>query len=223
MKQMSNFRTGPTRYEFSADSKQFALLLGVAALFVVVVFFSGVLVGNLVVKRETQTALPQAAGSAGGETGLRPGRVVDKELAGIDEEELLKELNKAAPVAEKEPPSPVKDVPVAQPVPPPAPVAKPKPLPPPPKKVASTRPSALEGSYFSVQVAAFRERPLAERYANRLKGKDYDAYVVEANLSSGMWYRVRVGRYTREGDAQSLHSRLLSRERISGMVVRENP
>ncbi|MBI2059676.1 MAG: SPOR domain-containing protein [Nitrospirae bacterium] len=228
-----------SRYEFSADPKQFALLLGVAGLFVVVVFFSGVLVGNIVAKRQARPTLASAT---------VPGEAGDKKSGAIDEERILKELDASAapepgmatppvesaplPMAEPEPPTREAAPPqikreVVELTPPP-PVRKPKPtfvpsVKPKPAPSLATRhsPLATGSSYYSVQVAAFRERPLADRFANNLKSKAYEAYVVKANLPSGLWYRVRVGKVTSEAQAQSLHSKLVNREKLAGIIVHE--
>lgn len=232
-----NIGRSSSRYEFSADPKQFALLLGVAGLFVVVVFFSGVLVGNIVAKRQAKPTLASA---------MVPGESGDRKSGAIDEERILKELDSSAaieptpaggqevppiPMAEPEPPTreisppPIKRE-VVELTPPPVVAPKLKPQVVQPTRPKPTRPTPTAqrpsgSSYYAVQVAAFRERPLADRFANSLKSKAYEAYVVKANLPSGLWYRVRVGKVSSESQAQSLHSKLVNREKLAGIIVHE--
>lgn len=215
---MTDLRRGTTRYEFSADSRQFALLLGVAALFVVVVFFSGVLVGNLIVKRQGKAPTP--AVSQDFEAALQEPPSAESEPPNLAGE------SAAAPTPSERPPAP--PVPV-QPEPT-APAVAPAASPPPPPPVARpqarvippARPAPVSsGAHYAVQVGAFQDRASAERMAKSLKAKGLDAFVVAAQLRGGTWYRVRVGRYSGESDAQATYRRLAAEQGIRGMIVRE--
>lgn len=117
-----------------------------------------------------------------------------------------------------------REVYVAEPEPPPsvvekheAPLAKPAPTPPASKAatakavvaIAKPQPKAAEKApepkavavaaaeaKFAIQIASTQSREEAERIANRLKGKGYAAYVLEADLGKkGTWLRVRVGKF----------------------------
>ena len=88
-------------------------------------------------------------------------------------------------------PQPQEQAQVEQPAPEPVPEPEPEPepKPEPEKKVV-----AIAGT-FTVQVAAWETRTEAEKLAGFYNGKGYDSRVEEADLSSGRWYRVRIGTY----------------------------
>ena len=66
-----------------------------------------------------------------------------------------------------------------------------------------------EKQNFSVQIGAFLERERAEQAAERIKGKDEYAYIVETVDSSGRkFYRVRVGQLSLLKDAKELKKKL---------------
>lgn len=50
---------------------------------------------------------------------------------------------------------------------------------------------------YTVQVFATKDKEKAERYVRLLRKKEFDAYIVEANIESQKIYRVRVGRKSR--------------------------
>jgi cell division protein FtsN len=79
--------------------------------------------------------------------------------------------------------------PAPEPVPEPEPEPEPEPKPEPQKEIV-----AIPGT-FTVQVAAWETRTEAEKLAGFYNGKGYDSRVEEADLSSGRWYRVRIGTY----------------------------
>ncbi len=61
----------------------------------------------------------------------------------------------------------------------------------------STTSSALSGmkGNYTVQVSAWRDRPTAEKYVDRLEKAGYPAFVEERGFKDGNWYTVRIGRY----------------------------
>lgn len=49
---------------------------------------------------------------------------------------------------------------------------------------------------FSIQVSAFKSKPMAEKYAAKLKRNGMDAYVLASNVPNGeTWFKVCVGSY----------------------------
>ncbi|WP_305041566.1 SPOR domain-containing protein [Geoalkalibacter sp.] len=85
-----------------------------------------------------------------------------------------------------------------------------------PLKVA---PTAADGRYV-VQVGSFRSAEDARNLSDRLKGKNFPAFVQQADLGAkGIWYRVRIGPYAESADAQSVVARLKSEERIDAFVA----
>jgi cell division septation protein DedD len=57
---------------------------------------------------------------------------------------------------------------------------------------------------WSVQISASPTKDLADNFVQQLKAKGYDAYVVEANVKDQTYYRVRVGRFDKREEAESM-------------------
>ena len=74
---------------------------------------------------------------------------------------------------------------------------------------ASAPGSAGGKGRYSLQVAALKERSVADKLAAKLAGKGYAAYTVRTQVAGkGTWYRVRVGAYASRADAQGTLGRL---------------
>lgn len=74
--------------------------------------------------------------------------------------------------------------------------------------------------FYSVQVAAFKDRGAAQELADQLIKKAYKAYwVAYDGPENRQWYRVRIGRFEDEDQAQRMASRLSRGEKLSGFVV----
>ncbi|SRR5581483_3251516 len=65
---------------------------------------------------------------------------------------------------------------------------------------------------WTVQVNAFPEERSAQRLAERLKQKGYDAYVITANLKGRDWYRVRIGHFPARAQAKEYLEQLQAKE-----------
>jgi cell division septation protein DedD len=74
---------------------------------------------------------------------------------------------------------------------------------------------------FAVQVFSFKDKVRADASLKQLKDKGYPAYVMMSDLGSrGMFYRVRVGSFATEGEAEkSLEA--VARDFKSGIIVSE--
>jgi len=81
---------------------------------------------------------------------------------------------------------------------------------------ATTQP---EKSVWSVQVKAFARQRDASNLAKRLKGKEYDAYVVSIQIKGRTWYRVRVGHLATQRDAQDLLLKLKRKEKFTRAII----
>jgi rare lipoprotein A len=81
-------------------------------------------------------------------------------------------------------------------------------------EVLST-PSSRGGSYFeaqyTVQVGSFRERPVAIEVKRKLDIEYEDVRVESIKVRGDNYFRVRVGRYTSEGEAKKAASKLRRR------------
>lgn len=61
---------------------------------------------------------------------------------------------------------------------------------------------------YSIQVGAFSEKARADRLAQGLKAKGYDAYIMTITIEGRRFHRVRVGRLATEAQAQELARKL---------------
>ncbi|MGE0461124.1 MAG: SPOR domain-containing protein, partial [Vicinamibacterales bacterium] len=84
----------------------------------------------------------------------------------------------------------------------------------------SAAPAEPGGGGLAIQVAAVKERVDADRIANRLIGKGYKAYVVTPAAGTPPVYRVRVGKFKEQREADSVAARLKKEEQFSPWIVR---
>ena len=74
---------------------------------------------------------------------------------------------------------------------------------------------------FTIQVAALKDRDNVNELVSALKEKGHEAYVVPLNTSDkGTLYRIRIGHYQNQGDAQKAADKL-SREGLNTFVLKE--
>ena len=76
--------------------------------------------------------------------------------------------------------------------------------------------------YLRVQVASFAELANAKSLAARLKNQHPDVRIMTVDLSSGRRYRVLVGQFTSEGQAEAVASRLESQFEVDPLVLRDD-
>ena len=72
---------------------------------------------------------------------------------------------------------------------------------------------------WTVQVNAFPDERSAQRLADRLKQKGYDAYVTTANFNGRDWYRVRVGHYPTRAQAKQFVEQLQTKENFTKAIA----
>ncbi|MGE5443193.1 MAG: SPOR domain-containing protein [Ignavibacteriales bacterium] len=78
-----------------------------------------------------------------------------------------------------------------------------------------------EADKYTIQVAAFEEMGRAQRVANELKEKGYDAYIVSTYNSKGKaWDLIKVGKFKTKEEAQDFAS-LFQRKESMGAIVEE--
>jgi len=70
-----------------------------------------------------------------------------------------------------------------------------------------------------VQAAPTRSRDEADALLKRLRGRGYDASIVEVPREGATWYRIRVGRYASAGQATEAMQRLRDQEGVSHVFV----
>jgi cell division septation protein DedD len=88
------------------------------------------------------------------------------------------------------------------------------------RAAASTAPAEPAGPGLAIQVSAFREKADADELANRLIGKGYKAYVLGPNPGSPGLFRVRVGKFKEQREADSVAARLTKEEQFKPWIVR---
>ncbi len=78
---------------------------------------------------------------------------------------------------------------------------------------------AASRGYF-VQVSSFREEERAKAFAEHLKKRGYPAEVVsKVIMNKGIWYRVRMGPYGNETEANQKAAEIKESEKVSPFVI----
>jgi len=72
---------------------------------------------------------------------------------------------------------------------------------------------------YTVQVASSQSEEKALSLINRLKAKDYPAYIEEVELKGKKWYRVRVGSFRDRDAALKLVATLKEKENLKDAIV----
>ncbi len=96
----------------------------------------------------------------------------------------------------------------------------PAPAPPPARAAVPEAPGEPRGPGLAIQVTAVKERADADQIAHRLIGKGYKAYVVTPAAGTPAVYRVRVGKFKEQREAQSVAERLKTQEQFDPWIVR---
>ena len=78
------------------------------------------------------------------------------------------------------------------------------------------------GKTWSVQISAAPTKNVADKLVQHLKAKGYDGYVVEANVKGQTYYRVRVGRFPKREEAESIRQSLARYESYEQAFVAPN-
>ena len=77
-------------------------------------------------------------------------------------------------------------------------------------------------NWYSIQVGAFPELSMAEREVSRLRDKGTDPfYQYEDTGGKGMWYRVYVGRYPTQEEAQQTAETLVQQRFVKAYLLRK--
>ncbi|TAJ08781.1 MAG: septal ring lytic transglycosylase RlpA family protein [Nitrospirae bacterium] len=82
------------------------------------------------------------------------------------------------------------------------------------------RPGAM--GYLQIQVASFAEQANAQSLAGRLKAQYHDVRVAQVELPMGIRYRVLVGRFASEQQAEAVAERLGSQFQVEPLVLRDD-
>jgi cell division septation protein DedD len=212
-------------HEIQLNGKQLVFLFMAVTVVSVVIFLCGVLVGRGVridrplisVEAGAQPEAAPVTETAGTASGPVPvdGVDYDDRLSGATPPPEKIDLSAPPPTAKAEP---VADPGViaadAKPAPPPVPEA------PAPKAAEPAALAEPPGPGVAVQVAAFRVRSEADALANRLIGKQYSAYVVPPATGAPAIFRVRVGKFKEQREADRVVARLKKEEKFEPWIVR---
>jgi DedD protein len=98
-----------------------------------------------------------------------------------------------------------------------------KPTPEVTKPAAADKPLATAepaGDGWTVQVQAVNSREEAEAIARRLNAKNYPAFVTQTGSGNLVKYRIRVGKYPKKQDAETMKTRLERQEQFKPWVTR---
>ncbi|WP_291515570.1 SPOR domain-containing protein [Bdellovibrio sp. ArHS] len=74
---------------------------------------------------------------------------------------------------------------------------------------------------FTVQVASYTDEAEAQKLASDLKGKGYSAFYVPANIKGKQYYRVSVGQFATQKEAQSYRTELLAKSKVGSAIVQK--
>ncbi len=75
---------------------------------------------------------------------------------------------------------------------------------------------------YTLQIAAYQEKGMAEDDIKKLKQLGYAAFIVASDVQGkGTWYRVRLGSFTNKASAEKLQRELRAKEGISPFVTIE--
>jgi cell division septation protein DedD len=86
-----------------------------------------------------------------------------------------------------------------------------------------TAPAGHEGG-FQLQVSSFRTQGEANHFADQLRARGHQAYVVEAHVQGrGTWYRVRIGPFTTQIQASNYRGTFESKEHVVPFIVPPQP
>jgi septal ring-binding cell division protein DamX len=85
-----------------------------------------------------------------------------------------------------------------------------------PKDVA-----AFSVGKFTVQVASYPDEAEAQKHASELKDKGYSAFYVPANIKGKTYYRVSVGQFATQKEAQSYRAEFIGKAKVGSAIVQK--
>lgn len=74
---------------------------------------------------------------------------------------------------------------------------------------------------FTVQVASYASEGDAQKMASSLKQKGYSAFYIPATVKGKTWYRVSVGQFATQKEAQSYKTELLGKTKVGSAIVQK--
>ena len=90
------------------------------------------------------------------------------------------------------------------------------------KKETSVSSAGSSKMRYTVQIASYPDRALAEESMKGMKKKGYAAFVVSSELADkGTWYRVRLGSFSSKAAAEKLAKELQAKEGVTPFITVE--
>ena len=75
---------------------------------------------------------------------------------------------------------------------------------------------------YTLQIASYQEKEMAEDDIKKMKQRGYAAFIVASDLpGKGTWYRVRLGSFSSKASAEKLQKELRAKEGISPFITIE--
>lgn len=74
---------------------------------------------------------------------------------------------------------------------------------------------------FTVQVASYPDEAEAQKHASELKDKGYSAFYVPANIKGKTYYRVSVGQFATQKEAQSYRTEFIGKAKVGSAIVQK--
>jgi DedD protein len=89
------------------------------------------------------------------------------------------------------------------------------------KETTSTHGSGSKLRY-TIQIAAYQEKEMAEDDVKKMKTRGYAAFIISSTVpDKGTWYRVRLGSFPNKAAAEKLQKQLHAKEGISSFITIE--
>lgn len=74
---------------------------------------------------------------------------------------------------------------------------------------------------FTIQVASYADEAEAQKMASDLKNKGYSAFYFPANIRGKTWYRVSVGQFATQKEAQSYKTEFLGKSKVESAIIQK--
>lgn len=199
-------------YEVQLNNKQLVFFFMATLAIAVVVFLCGVMVGRGVHDATVAAAQNNIAASSGTPAPRMETKPVVSQpkldyAERLESENESNTLEPAKAVSSVSPETVSANKPRTNP---------PKAPTPPPKRAVPTTFGSSEGA-FTIQVVALKTEDAAESLLNRLKQKNYRAYL-ESGEEAGL-HRVRVGRFATRAEAERVARKLQDEERFKPYIT----
>lgn len=90
------------------------------------------------------------------------------------------------------------------------------------KKDTAPKKSVSSKLHYTVQVASYPEKQLADDEAKKMRSRGYAAFIVPSDVpGKGTWYRVRLGSFTNKAAAEKLAKEIHAKVGVSSIITLE--